>query len=214
MIMTKIAIFPIPNCITFPGSVMPLHVFEPRYRDMVNYCLEHDMPLAVCHTQKVVKEVEPKSNLDEALSSNQSTYKPYPVFSAGRCELLKTTDDGRMVLNVHLQHRYQLLNEVQSLPFTIAECEQVDDEAIEPGVLVKAEQTQEKILMRLLAITHAHPQIQTLLKSDVWQLKSPEVFSFDVLDILQFSPEDMQYLLEMRRPQQRLDEILTLMNNI
>jgi hypothetical protein len=119
-----------------------------------------------------------------------------------------------MVLNVHLQHRYQLLNEVQSLPFTIAECEQVDDEAIAPEAKEKAEQTQEKILMRLLAITHAHPQIQTLLKSETWQLKTPEAFSFDVLDILQFSPEDMQYLLEMRQPQHRLDEILSLVNKI
>jgi|TARA_B110000116_G_C16713314_1_gene525559 Lon protease-like protein len=211
--MTKIAIFPIPDCVNFPGSVMPLHVFEPRYRDMVNYCLEHDVLLAVCHTQKVVKEVESKPNLDEALCSNQSTYKPYPVFSAGRCELLKTTDDGRMVLNVHMQHRYQLLNEVQSLPFIIAECEQVKDEAIKPETQVKAEQTQEKILMRLLALTHAHLEIQTLLKSDEWQLKSPEAFSFDVLGIMQFSPDDMQQLLEMRRPQQRLDEILVLMNN-
>tara|TARA_B100000809_G_C15100752_1_gene516820 strand:+ start:1193 stop:1831 length:639 start_codon:yes stop_codon:yes gene_type:complete len=211
--MTKIAIFPIPDCVNFPGSVMPLHVFEPRYRDMVNYCLEHNVLLAVCHTQKVVKAVESKPNLDEALCSNQSTYKPYPVFSAGHCELLKTTDDGRMVLNVHMQHRYQLLHEVQSLPFIIAECEQVKDEAIEPQAQVKAKQTQEKILMRLLALTHAHQELQTRLKSDEWQLKSPEAFSFDVLGIMQFSPDDMQQLLEMSRPQQRLDEILVLMNN-
>ena len=27
-----IPIFPLPNTVLFPGAVLPLHVFEPRYR--------------------------------------------------------------------------------------------------------------------------------------------------------------------------------------
>merc|ERR1712157_548154 len=103
--MANIAIFPIPNCICFPGTVMPLHVFEPRYRTMVQHCLEHQMPLAVCHTQKVLRQAERKDTLDEMLNSNQSTYKPELVFSAGPCELLQTLDDGRMALQVNMQQR-------------------------------------------------------------------------------------------------------------
>jgi hypothetical protein len=30
-----IPLFPLPNAVLFPGVVLPLHVFEPRYRDMV-----------------------------------------------------------------------------------------------------------------------------------------------------------------------------------
>jgi Lon protease-like protein len=212
MTKTKIAIFPIPNCITFPGTVMPLHVFEPRYRDMVNYCLENDMPLAVCHTQKVVREIEPSTNLEEMLGENASTYKPFSVFSAGRCELLETTEDGRMMLNVHLQQRYHLLSDVQTLPFTIAQCEPVFDDALAQDTLILAEQAKEKILMRLLAITHAHPEIATLLKSEAWRLKSPVEFGFEILGILQFEAEEMQDLLEMTDSLQRLESILTLMN--
>jgi Lon protease-like protein len=212
MTKTKIAIFPIPNCITFPGTVMPLHVFEPRYRDMVNYCLENDMPLAVCHTQKVVREIEPSTNLEEMLGENASTYKPFSVFSAGRCELLETTDDGRMMLNVHLQQRYHLLNEVQTLPFTIAQCEPVFDDELAQETLTLAEQAQEKILMRLLAITHAHPEVATLLQSEVWRLKTAVEFSFEILGILQFEAEDMQDLLEMTDSLQRLESILALIN--
>jgi Lon protease-like protein len=29
------AVFPLPNCVLLPGGVLPLHVFEPRYRAMV-----------------------------------------------------------------------------------------------------------------------------------------------------------------------------------
>jgi Lon protease-like protein len=31
----RIALFPLPNAVLFPGVPLPLHVFEPRYRDMV-----------------------------------------------------------------------------------------------------------------------------------------------------------------------------------
>ncbi len=30
------AVFPLPNCVLLPGGVLPLHVFEPRYRAMVS----------------------------------------------------------------------------------------------------------------------------------------------------------------------------------
>ncbi len=30
-----IPVFPLPDCVVLPGSVQPLHIFEPRYREMV-----------------------------------------------------------------------------------------------------------------------------------------------------------------------------------
>ena len=35
----------------FPGSILPLHIFEPRYRSMVAWCLEHKSPLGVAMIQ-------------------------------------------------------------------------------------------------------------------------------------------------------------------
>ena len=32
----EVALFPIPDLVAFPGTVIPLHVFEPRYRKMVH----------------------------------------------------------------------------------------------------------------------------------------------------------------------------------
>ncbi len=34
-----VAVFPLPNCVLLPRAVLPLHVFEPRYREMVADCL-------------------------------------------------------------------------------------------------------------------------------------------------------------------------------
>ena len=37
--MTVLAMFPL-GTVLLPGGVLPLHVFEPRYRAMVRDCLE------------------------------------------------------------------------------------------------------------------------------------------------------------------------------
>ena len=43
----RIPVFPLPEVVFFPGTVLPLHVFEPRYRRMVADCLAGDGRLAV-----------------------------------------------------------------------------------------------------------------------------------------------------------------------
>ena len=43
----RIPIFPLPDVVFFPETVLPLHVFEPRYRRMVADCLAGDRQLAV-----------------------------------------------------------------------------------------------------------------------------------------------------------------------
>ncbi len=37
----ELPMFPL-GTVLFPGTALPLHVFEPRYRAMTGYCLEHD----------------------------------------------------------------------------------------------------------------------------------------------------------------------------
>ncbi|MBX9689771.1 MAG: LON peptidase substrate-binding domain-containing protein, partial [Candidatus Obscuribacterales bacterium] len=31
-----IPLFPLPEVVLFPGGWLPLHIFEPRYREMIN----------------------------------------------------------------------------------------------------------------------------------------------------------------------------------
>jgi Lon protease-like protein len=40
-------IFPLPDVALFPHAILPLHVFEPRYREMVRDCLAGDRKMAV-----------------------------------------------------------------------------------------------------------------------------------------------------------------------
>lgn len=45
--LRRLPIFPLPNTVLFPGSLLPLHVFEARYRQLTAAILEGDKLLAV-----------------------------------------------------------------------------------------------------------------------------------------------------------------------
>lgn len=41
-------LFPLPDLIMFPHVMQPLHIFEPRYRDLLNEALDSDGLIAMC----------------------------------------------------------------------------------------------------------------------------------------------------------------------
>ncbi len=43
----EVALFPL-NAVLFPGGLLPLRVFEPRYMDMAKTCLKDDVAFGVC----------------------------------------------------------------------------------------------------------------------------------------------------------------------
>ncbi len=43
----QLPIFPLPDVVLFPHTMLPLHIFEPRYRQMVQECLAGDKRLAM-----------------------------------------------------------------------------------------------------------------------------------------------------------------------
>jgi Lon protease-like protein len=49
--LAELSIFPLPNVALFPGAALPLHVFEPRYRDLVEAVLGARRILAVARLE-------------------------------------------------------------------------------------------------------------------------------------------------------------------
>lgn len=43
--LAQVAVFPLPNLVLFPGTRLSLHLFEPRYREMIADCLREPKPL-------------------------------------------------------------------------------------------------------------------------------------------------------------------------
>ena len=46
-----LALFPL-DVVLFPGAPLPLHIFEPRYKEMISECLEQKRPFGMVRAQK------------------------------------------------------------------------------------------------------------------------------------------------------------------
>jgi Lon protease-like protein len=210
--MIEVALFPIPDSVNFPGVPCPLHVFEPRYRKMVRHCLEHHMLMGVCDTEKVLHASNNAQTPPDILHTNQATYKPRDIFSAGPVSLLEELDDGRMVIEVDTNIRLRLQQEIQTLPFNIWVREELPDQSLTEQSTLSLEQTQQKILQRLIVMTHNYPEFQEELQSDYWQQMAAHTFSFAVMGLLGMHADLKQELLEITRPTDRLEQILAILN--
>jgi Lon protease-like protein len=51
MAAEELGLFPL-GAVLVPGEVMPLHIFEERYRDLVADCLEHDRPFVMLYADE------------------------------------------------------------------------------------------------------------------------------------------------------------------
>jgi len=62
--LNAMPIFPLPGVVLFPGALLPLHIFEPRYRTMLADCLATSRCMAMAYVlvdgDRVEVEAEPK----------------------------------------------------------------------------------------------------------------------------------------------------------
>jgi len=210
--LIEVALFPIPNLVAFPGTVVPLHVFEPRYRQLVTDCIEHDRMIGVCHTLKTIHEPAKNQSIEEALSSNQATYKPQSIFSAGDCEVVDTTDDGRIIARINMRERLQLVEETQSLPYRIVACELLKDyEEAGDAALVEIQQSINDKLIAMIA--DQNPQLTAHLSNPDWSEQSPASYSFALFQFLKLDADLMQTVLESRSPKQRLEMLWSVLEH-
>lgn len=82
----RLKVFPLPSLVLFPGTAVPLHVFEPRYRAMVRDALASDGVFALAQV--------PAPSLGE-LEGNPPLH---PMLSAGIISLHDELPDGRFNL--------------------------------------------------------------------------------------------------------------------
>lgn len=77
-------IFPLSNVVFFPHTLLPLHVFEPRYRAMVSEALDGDRLIAVvlAHRERPVR-AQPDV---------------HPIGCVGRIEIEQELEDGRFII--------------------------------------------------------------------------------------------------------------------
>ncbi|MEM9620543.1 MAG: LON peptidase substrate-binding domain-containing protein [Pseudomonadota bacterium] len=209
----EVALFPIPDVVAFPGTALPLHVFEPRYRQLVHDCVRDQRMVGVSHVVKAIHKPNQSGTQtpEEMLSSNQTTYKPRQIFSAGQCEVLQTLDDGRLLAKINVSQRLALLDDVQSLPYRIVRCSPVQDEA-SSATLVQDQALMQSINERLIEIVKPQSaELAEKLDSPAWMGLQPAQYSFQIFEFLRFDADVMQQILEMQNVNARLETIWSLL---
>ena len=94
-------LFPL-QTVLYPGMPLPLHIFEERYRQMIDKCLEHDAPFGVTLIKKGVEVGGPA--------------EPFDVGTSARIVEASRREDGQMDLMAQGVHRFRILETLQDRP--------------------------------------------------------------------------------------------------
>ena len=108
----ELPLFPLPEVVLFPQEVLPLHIFESRYRMMLKSVLETDSMFGVI-----------KWNSDTKSMAN-----------VGCCaQIIKhhKAEDGRSNIITLGQQRFQILEIISSTPYCSAMVSWINDENVE-----------------------------------------------------------------------------------
>lgn len=213
----KIAIFPIPNCVSFPKTTVPLHVFEPRYRSMIKDCVKNQIKIGVTHIDEVLSFSDPDQTKEEVLSRNQSNFKPKEIFSAGPCVIKEATVDGRFLVDVHMQQRYQLIDTLQDLPYRLCLCKPYNDEEKAESAKINDDEvkTHRKNIDEFLlsyAKENKDKGFTDFLNSSTWKNLSNYDYSFKIFERIKFDGDTAQLALEKKSVQERLSLISDALN--
>jgi len=129
----QLAVFPLPGMVAFEGQQHLLHIFEPRYRKMVDDCVEQNRPLGLALPRKRISTVDNSGkSFQEILNSNQNTYQAHQIFGAGTVRILRTMPDGRILVTVNVLCRVKMRALIQSLPYFLAEVDVINLEPMNP----------------------------------------------------------------------------------
>ena len=104
----ELPLFPL-NSVLFPGAALPLHIFEERYKKMVNLCLETNSPFGVLL-------IRSGSEVGEAA-------KPFEIGTTARIVRVQHLDAGRMNLICLGEQRFRLSRQVSETPYLVGEVE-------------------------------------------------------------------------------------------
>jgi Lon protease-like protein len=191
--LERLAIFPLGQAVLFPGTKLPLHIFEPRYRQMVEHAIERQTPIAMAL-------LDPTRGPDE-----HGRPAVHSVAGVGMIESHERLPDGRflMVLNGFARVRIveehdpnTLYREVRAelLPDVIEDQAAVDDKLA----------TLQNLTFSIRLI---NPRVADFLASTMGELDDPGRIADSVANVLFLDPDDRQRLLETQSVADRLEVV-------
>jgi len=117
--VTLLPLFPLPNVVLFPGALLPLHIFEPRYRAMTADALEGDRRVGMVLLQP-------------GWETDYEGRPPiFPVGCSGVIVYSTELEDGRYNIVLRGLDRFRVVNEDHERPYRRAEIEVMPDRPLD-----------------------------------------------------------------------------------
>ena len=178
MLPPTIPIFPLPNAVLFPNVFLPLHIFEPRYREMVADALAGDRVMGMVLLQPGYQ------------ADYEGRPPVYPVGCGGLITHAEMLADGRYNIMLRGIDKFRIVGEQSDRSYRLAHVEAL------PEMLTEADRA---------AIRRDRNRIETLLAAAVERMGAgprvpPAVPDEDLINTLaqyiQLDPIERQALLE------------------
>jgi len=170
-------LFPL-DLVLFPGASLPLHIFEPRYREMISECLAQNQPFGVVRSK------------DGGVAEIGCT--------AAILEVTKKYDDGRMDIATEGRRRFEVMQLNRDRSFLRAEVFYLEDEPTR----ATPEQVARAVKLHGEIMSLAGAEAESANDTDEKQL------SFRLASSLPLDLDFKQSLLAMKSERERLPALI------
>ncbi len=181
--MTQLGLFPL-RLVAFPGERLPLHIFEPRYRELIAECLASGEEFGILLAD------------DDGIRAVGTR--------VAIVELLEKLPDGRVNIVVEGRERFRLAELSEGRSFNTGVVEPFVDDDDPAGAAAAADAAAEALRL-LQALADAADVDVELPRPD-----SPTL-SFEVAARVELELGDEQELLELRSERRRLARVIELL---
>lgn len=192
--LKSLPIFPLPNCVLLPGGLLPLHVFEPRYRDMTRDCLAGNQLMGIARLRP---------------GFESSYYGRPPVYErcgVGQIICSEELPDGRFALLLRGVARAEIARELSAeRKYRLVEARMLTDASCDPA---EARDCQRRLISLCDRLAEVIDQGGSQLRDLVRSFDSPGACADAVAAALIMDTEIRQELLESCDPMVRLQRTL------
>ena len=188
--MFQLPLFPL-NTVLFPGMILPLHIFETRYKRMINQCLEGDRLFGVVLIR----------NGSEALGP---LAEPYFIGCTARIIDSQALEEGRLQLTTLGERRFRVQRLMENQSYLVGEVQYHPHYKDTPDKLPLAV---EQLTPKVRQYIHLLNQIEEVDINPENVPQDPLSFAYFAAALLQMPPVEKQNLLETENTTELLSSI-------
>ena len=189
----KLPLFPL-STVLFPGCVLDLQVFEARYLDMIARCMKQGSGFGVV----CILEGSETGDIEPDIAG---------IGCEARVSDFQKQDNGLLGIRVEGGRRFEVLNtELQRDNLLVADVQWLDEIPEQPL------QDEDQDLLALLKALAEHPMVAALNMNT--EVTGQQSLANQLAYLLPFAEEDKVDLLQVDDPQQRLDGIQALLEEM